>query len=309
MKIQKWFQFLPLILLTACSSTTAIEQTPVPNSLPDLVITSVGIAMQGASANPAECVPAYGPYEIRAVIENRGFAPATNISILEQSTGHETLIAELPAGLRLEISMPATSPNGMYALQADPNNLIPEIDESNNSASFLAPTPTPPVLCSEPATPAASDIQDHVLSLSVLNNSMYRSPDWGEYQLTDAVYYRPPAAPGESPDSNITRLMEPILYGDINADGVEDALVFLSTQSGGTGRFVELAAVIDQNGSAYNISTLYLGDRVIVESGSVENGTVILNMLIQGPNDGLCCPSQHVTWKFILSNGQLLKQE
>jgi hypothetical protein len=129
----------------------------------------------------------------------------------------------------------------------------------------------------------------------------------GGFQLTDGVYYRTPSAPNESPDMYTTRFHDLFFYGDINADGLEDALVFLNTQNGGTGHFIELAAVLDQNGSAYNISTIFLGDRVVVESGKVENGIIVLNMRVQGPNDGLCCPSQFATWNFVLSGDQLMK--
>ncbi len=145
------------------------------------------------------------------------------------------------------------------------------------------------------------------LSTALLRNGLYRSPDWGEFQLTDGIYYRTPPTPQESPESYTTRIQDPVFYGDLNADGREDALVILSTQNGGSGHFIELAAVLDRNGSGYNISTIYLGDRVVVESGGVENGTIVLKLRVQGPNDGLCCPSQIVTWKFILSGNQLIK--
>jgi len=65
--------------------------------------------------------------------------------------------------------------------------------------------------------------------------------------------------------------------------------------------------VLEQNGNPYNVATISLGDRVVVESGKVENGAIVLNMRVQGPNDGLCCPSQAVTWKFVLNGNQLMK--
>lgn len=147
----------------------------------------------------------------------------------------------------------------------------------------------------------------NALSFATLSNSTYRSPDWGEYALTDGVYYRTPPTSQESPESYTSRILEPAIYGDLNADGSIDVLVLLATQNGGTGHFVELAAVLNKNGNADNVSTVYLGDRVIVEAGSVENGIISLNMRVHGPNDGLCCPSQSVIWKFILNEGQLIK--
>ena len=146
-----------------------------------------------------------------------------------------------------------------------------------------------------------------MLSQAVLMNGTYRSPDWGEFELTDGVYYRTPSTSQESPETYTTRFHGPIFYGDINTDGLEDALVILGTQNGGSGHLIELAAVLNQNGNAYNVATTSLGDRVVVESGKVENGTIVLNMRVQGPNDGLCCPSQFVTWSFALNGNQLVK--
>jgi len=142
------------------------------------------------------------------------------------------------------------------------------------------------------------------LPLSVLQNIVYRSKDWGEYQLQDGVYYRTPTDRQAQSEAFTTRLMDPVLYGDLDQDGVEDAVVFLNTQNGGTGHFVEMAAVHDQNGTPVNVSTVYLGDRVIIESGAIKEGIVTLNMVIAGPDDPLCCPATRVIWEFKLEAGQ-----
>jgi hypothetical protein len=143
------------------------------------------------------------------------------------------------------------------------------------------------------------------LSLAALQNATYRSPDWGEFQLVNGAYRRPPLAPGESPDTYMTQMFGPIAYGDLNGDGLEDAAVFLTTQSGGTGHFIELAAVINRGGRAANAATLPLGDRVGVEAARIEAGVITLDMRVHGPNDGLCCASQFETRRFRLEAGQL----
>ena len=40
-----------------------------------------------------------------------------------------------------------------------------------------------------------------------------------------------------------------LAFGDLNGDGVEDAVVVLVTNPGGTGRFYDLAPVLNQNGT------------------------------------------------------------
>jgi hypothetical protein len=215
----------------------------------------------------------------------------------------------------MELYFPISSAGAAYNVVVDPQNTIPESDDSNNTLSYLAITPTPPALCTPTSAPSsnlstpipASGSESAALSQAMLFNSTYRSPDWGEFQLTDGIFYRTPPTSQESPESYTTRIQDLVFYGDINTDGLEDALVVLNTQNGGSGHFIELAVVLDQNGSPYNIATIYLGDRVVVESGKVENGTIVLNMRVQGPNDGLCCPSQFVTWNFVLTGDQLIK--
>ncbi len=140
-----------------------------------------------------------------------------------------------------------------------------------------------------------------------MKNATYHSPDWGDFQLVDGIYHRPPAAPGASAATSATQLLEPVLHGDLNGDGAEDAAVLLSTQNGGTGHFVELAVLLNRNGAAVNVSTVSLGDRVVMESGQIADGTIILDMRVQGAHDPLCCPSQLVTWRYQLVGADLVK--
>jgi len=316
----------PPALCTPTPSPSSDLSTPIPaattttpavvSSSPDLVISYVYLGMQGVPMNWAECVPNYGPFEIRAVIRNTGAANAYNISVVELSSDTNLTIGELGAGQGTELYFPISPAGAAYNVVVDPQNTIPESNEGNNTFSYLAITPTPPALCTPTSAPSsdlstpvpAGESGSAILPQAVLLNSTYRSPDWGEFQLADGIYYRTPPNPQESPEIYTTRFQGPIFYGDINADGLEDALVILSTQNGGSGHFIELAAVLDQNGSPYNVATISLGDRVVVESGKVENGTIVLNMRVQGPNDGLCCPSQAVIWNLVLNGSQLMKQ-
>jgi putative hemolysin len=154
---------------------------------------------------------------------------------------------------------------------------------------------------------APAAIQPADLTLASLQNARFHSPDWGDFQLVDGVYHRPPSAPGESPDTNLTQMLEIVAYGDLNADGVRDAVVFLSTQTGGTGHFREMAAMLNRGGQPYNVSTVSLGDRVVIESAQVSSGLITLDMRVHGPNDGLCCPSQLETWRFQFQADQLVR--
>ena len=293
---------LVAVLVFAQMPVQSTEGTPTTMSpLPDLAVTSAYVSMVD---NNGMCLSYYG---LNVTIVNLGNAPALNVMITD-STGQEVGIGDLGPLQSISMSFVANAANGSYIVVADPQNLITESNESNNNATFSDATATPFAPCLTPqieaGTPTAiselptATLQvtpqavNSTLSLDILRNATYRSPDWGEFQLSDGIYYRTPPTSQESPEAYTTRLLDTVLYGDINQDGLGDAVVFLATQSGGTGTFIEMAVVLNLDGSPVNISTRYLGDRVIVESGTVEGGSITLTLRVQGPNDPLCCPSQ-----------------
>jgi len=282
------------------------EITPTSASaLPDLVITSAYVSTVD---NNGICLSYYG---LNVTVVNQGNAPALNV-MLTDNTGQEVGIGDLGPLQSMSMSFVAhAAANGAYIAVVDPKNAIAEGNESNNITTFSDATATPATSCLpslqfENSTPTAIAILElptailqatpqavnSTLSLDMLRNTTYRSPDWGEFQLSDGVYYRTPPTAQESPETYTTRLLDTVLYGDINQDGLEDAVIFLNTQNGGTGHFIEMAAVLNLNGNPVNISTQYLGDRVIVESGTVQGGSITVNLRVQGPNDPACCPSQ-----------------
>jgi putative hemolysin len=162
--------------------------------------------------------------------------------------------------------------------------------------------------CASRSVPSTPVLASPPLAEPALKNAMYHSPDWGDFQLVEGVYLRPPQAPGESTEIYKTEFREPVVFGDLNADGAQDAIVFLSTQNGGTGHFVELAAVLNRDGRAENVSTASLGDRVGIEAARIEAGLISLDMRVHGPNDPMCCASQLESWRFRLEGEALVRQ-
>lgn len=294
------------------------------SSLPDLTITAAYVSTVD---NNGICLSYYG---LNVTVVNQGDAPAIGV-ILADNTGQEIGIGDLNPLQSISMSFVANAAGGAYTVVVDPKNIVVESEENNNTAIFSEATATPSASClpaqfgEDTPTPAFTSIPFQIwptatpqimpranaptLSLDILRNGAYRSPDWGEFQLSDGIYYRTPPTSQESPETYTTRLLDTVLYGDINLDGFEDAVVFFYTQNGGTGHFVEMAAVLNFDGNPVNISTLYLGDRAIVESGTIQgSGWVTLNLRVQGPNDAACCPSQIVIRTFHLENNQLIER-
>lgn len=309
MKTRIFIPVLILIISLACSSVTISFDTPVATPtlvtpvLPDLVISQVYVSTVNFNG---QCL---GGYFANATVLNQGYAPADNVVVLELATGHTVVVGRLEPGQKMDLQVPAGSLTGVYTLQADPQNLILESDENNNIASNVLVTATPVMDCLSPTptpVPPLPTFPVQSLTLEALQNAAYHSSDWGDFTLTNGIYYRPLPTGQESPDAYSTRLTSHLFYGDMNFDGWQDVGVILVTQNGGTGSFFELALVLNQNGVPYNISTVSLGDRVVIQSGYVQDGILGLTMLTHGPNDPLCCASQFTIASFRLDGSQLV---
>ncbi|PLX81689.1 MAG: hypothetical protein C0617_16505 [Desulfuromonas sp.] len=142
------------------------------------------------------------------------------------------------------------------------------------------------------------------LSAESLENSRYSSryhPE-GRVHLAEGVYDNPLRRLRVS-------LAGPVAYGDLDGDGLQDAVAILVTETGGSGSFVELAAILNDGGRPNHVSSVFLGDRVKVRTLSVRKGTVTVDMLTQGPYEPMCCPTEEVTPIFRFDGGELVKVE
>jgi hypothetical protein len=96
--------------------------------------------------------------------------------------------------------------------------------------------------------------------------------------------------------------------GDLNNDGLSDAALILTTTVGES-TFFDLAAVVNQGGgAAQNQASVGLGDRVRVDAVTIQNGVILVDLLMHGPNDAACCPTMPVKRAFILGDKQLIEQ-
>jgi hypothetical protein len=118
--------------------------------------------------------------------------------------------------------------------------------------------------------------------------------------------YREPAAPGSAASTEVT-LTDALAVGDLTGNGMPGAVVVLATETGGSGVFMDLAAVALRAGSPANVATASLGDRVKINSLSLQDGTISVDMITQGPADPMCCPTQRVVEEYRLQGDELVK--
>ena len=85
-----------------------------------------------------------------------------------------------------------------------------------------------------------------------------------------------------------------IAYGDVTGDGVEDAVVLFTCDSGGSaGAVVPLVYTVDDAGEPERIGKLTSVDRAEVEvtGAAIISGQIHTEEVVFGPEDPRCCPS------------------
>lgn len=83
-----------------------------------------------------------------------------------------------------------------------------------------------------------------------------------------------PAAPGSASLVTTSIFGQPA-SGDLNGDGKADAAVMLVQNTGGSGTFFYIAAVI--NGGIEGTNAILLGDRIAPQNIQIEKGRIVVN--------------------------------
>ena len=143
----------------------------------------------------------------------------------------------------------------------------------------------------------------NTLDAAALGNMTYQSTLTvsDTVTLTDGQSLR---TTGEGASEQVASMLtDKLAFGDLN--GEPSAAVILSTNTGGSGVFMDLAVVQRVDGVPANVATTSLGDRVRIYSLAIENNQILVEMVTQGPDDPMCCPTQHVMAAYELQNGEL----
>jgi len=154
----------------------------------------------------------------------------------------------------------------------------PQLTQTTSAAS---PAPVLPTITAAVPTVAP-------LTADMLKNGTYKLPQLGEMvTLANGKYDSDPSA------ENIIHavLLDPIAFGDLNGDGGEDAAVLFSENSGGTGDFISVVVVLNQNGAPVQSANRMIDDRAMINGMTIANGRIVVDAVIHGPGDPMCCPN------------------
>ena len=102
------------------------------------------------------------------------------------------------------------------------------------------------------------------------------------------------AAPG-SASRVVVRLADTAAFGDLDGTGGLDAAVVLVSSGGGSGTFVEIAAVTNEAGAARPAAMALLGDRVLVREVAVRDHSIVVRMRARGATDPLTLRTREIT--------------
>jgi hypothetical protein len=187
---------------------------------------------------------------------------------------------------------------------ADGASLVCGMDPTGGEPGFQLmlsePLPEPDVAAA--TTPETGER----LSREALANASYRS-DWpaaGVAALSGGAYRE--KYDDASASELVITLTDIIAYGDLNGDGVEDAAVVLVTNAGGSGNFYDLAVVLNEAGQPNSVASTFLGDRVVIDKLDIQGGQVVIELITQGPDDPMCCPTIPVMLSFALNEANNL---
>ncbi|MFN5952142.1 MAG: hypothetical protein ACK6A9_04270 [Dolichospermum sp.] len=148
--------------------------------------------------------------------------------------------------------------------------------------------------------------QTSVLSVTTLDNTTYRyNHDLPEGPVS--VTLKNGEYENKRAFSFVMRQNLPIGRGDINGDGIQDAVVVLRS---GTYRYryagLYIAIVLNKRGQAYNVDTIEVGaDKEDVLNIIVRRGVVQVTLRTLQGSDPACCPTGKVVKYYRYVNNKL----
>jgi hypothetical protein len=202
------------------------------------------------------------------------------------------LLLVLLAGLmacNLPAALVVLTPTPIDTLPNTPAIPTPTQPEPAGSPQPEIPTPTASATTGIPSTGE--------ISLETLLNFTYRIEDF-DAQIT--------LQNGVADEGDLyVEFVEPAAFGDLNGDGQVDAAVALKVNSGGSGNFIDLISLLNQNGTLVQAGFTAVGDRQRIVNLQIMDGRVVLDYFAHGLNDPACCPSEHRLRSYIPENNTL----
>lgn len=203
-------------------------------------------------------------------------------------------------------------------MQTQPESISPPQEMPALSAT-QQPSPVVPT----PETPAATHTagvettlntapeiiqgEASALALEALKNASFSGIFDEPIILTDGLYEGEPYVQGDPARPTVEYIDGAELYGDLDGDSVEDAVVFLIERGGGSGAFMYVAAQLNRDGQPVDAGAILIEDRVGIQSAVIKDGQIVLDVITQGPGDAACCSTHKAQKTYTYQNRQLIE--
>jgi hypothetical protein len=115
------------------------------------------------------------------------------------------------------------------------------------------------------------------------------------------------AAPNSATKIRTWVFGEPVL-GDLNDDGVDEAVLLLVHAPGGSGMFYYVAAALNVNGAYRGTNGVLLGDRIAPQNVAIRNGVVIASYADRRPDESMTTPPSVGISKYLTLEGGVLAE-
>lgn len=109
------------------------------------------------------------------------------------------------------------------------------------------------------------------------------SVDGEQITLTNGVFERP-LAPGSAAKESFRIFGEPVI-GDMNGDGIPDAVMYLTRDGGGSGTFFSVVVAVGSGASYVGTNALFLGDRIAPQNITITDGNAVANFAERKPGE------------------------
>ena len=186
-------------------------------------------------------------------------------------------------------------------------------NETKQGATDSAPTlvqaapvsPSPRVLTKEASSPPTGAKGSVKLTVGTLANMTYRLVEGKSVTAVTLV-----GSKGQINEDDGGEQFwldeEHVVFGDLDGDGVDDAIVVLVSSGGGSGIFYQLVAVTQRNGIVETPAVKSLGDRITINQINIANRVVTVDMITHGPDDPSCCPTERQVLKLKVQGSEFV---
>jgi heat shock protein HslJ len=172
------------------------------------------------------------------------------------------------------------------------------VEAAATQEAIEEPTPEP-----VEETPAA----DLALTSEQLKNTSYSGIYEEPITLTDGSWEGEPVGEGDASRPTVDYIDGQTLFGDLDDDGVGDAAVFLLDRGGGSGAFTWVSAQLNQDGQPVDAGAVMVGDRIMVRSTAIEDGQIVLGVVVAGPGGAACCPTHKASVAYAVQDSRLIE--